>query len=111
MRILIIVLLLSTITNVTYASFPMPEILETESVSNTSIVNSPAMDVLLSILGFLVGFFSFMLLFLPLFLLFVPNKRFRKGIIIGLIVIAIPLVLALSFYIISYITGAGLVIM
>ena len=105
-KLLFLLITLTTLTNVSYASFPVNEILQTEIIENDTIINSPE-SIAYMILGFFVGFFSFVLFFLPLFLLYVPNKSFRKGIIVGLIIISIPILLGILFYI----SGAEIVIM
>ena len=101
-----LIIALITLTNVSYASFPITESLQTEIIENATIINSPESTAYM-ILGFFVGFFSFVLFFLPLLLLYVPNKSFRKGIIVGLIIISIPILLGILFYI----SGAQIVIM
>ena len=105
-KLILILITLTTLTNVSYASFPVTESLQTEIIENATILNTPESSLYM-ILGFIVGFFSFVLLFLPLLLLYVPNKSFRKGIIAGLIIIAIPILLGILFYI----SGAQIVIM
>jgi len=105
-KLILILITLTTLTNVSYASFPVTESLQTEIIENATILNTPESSLYM-ILGFFVGFFSFVLLFLPLLLLYVPNKSFRKGIIAGLIIIAIPILLGILFYI----SGAQIVIM
>ena len=105
-KLVLLLIALTTLTNVSYASFPITEKVQTEVVESAAIINSPE-DIAYMILGFFVGFFSFVLFFLPLFLLYVPNKSFRKGIIVGLIIISIPILLGILFYI----SGAQIVIM
>ena len=105
-KLLLLLITLSTLSNVSYASFPVAENTQTEIIENTTLINSPESTAYM-ILGFFVGFFSFVLFFLPLFLLYVPNKSFRKGIIVGLIIISIPILLGILFYI----SGAEIVIM
>ena len=105
-KLLLLLIALTTLTNVSYASFPITEKVQTEVVESAAIINSPE-SIAYMILGFFVGFFSFVLFFLPLFLLYVPNKSFRKGIIVGLIIISIPILLGILFYI----SGAQIVIM
>ena len=105
-KLILILITLTTLTNVSYASFPVNEILQTEVVESATIINWPE-SIAYMILGFFVGFFSFVLFFLPLLLLYVPNQSFRKGIIAGLIVIAPFILLGILFYI----SGAQIVIM
>ena len=105
-KLLLLLITLTTLSNVSYASFPVAENTQTEIIENTTLINSPESTAYM-ILGFFVGFFSFVLFFLPLFLLYVPNKSFRKGIIVGLIIISIPILLGILFYI----SGAQIVIM
>jgi len=91
-RIILLLIMLTTITNVSYASFPVTENTQTEIIENSTIINAPDSSAYM-ILGFFVGFFSWFLLLLPLLLLFVPNKSFRKGIIAGFLTMLILLVL------------------
>ena len=105
-QLILLLVTLTILTNVSYASFPVAENTQTEIIENTTLINSPESTAYM-ILGFFVGFFSFVLFFLPLFLLYVPNKSFRKGIIVGLIIISIPILLGILFYI----SGAEIVIM
>ena len=105
-KLLLLLITLTTFTNVSYASFPVVEKEQTEIVESVTTTNTPESTAYM-ILGFFVGFFSFVLFFLPLLLLYVPNKSFRKGIIVGLIIISIPILLGILFYI----SGAGIVIM
>ena len=82
-----------------YASFPVVEIEQTEIVESVTTTNTNTPEsIVYMILGFFVGFFSFVLFFLPLLLLYVPNQSFRKGIIAGLIVIAPFILLGALFY-------------
>ena len=82
-----------------YASFPVVEIEQTEIVESVTTTNTNTPEsIAYMILGFFVGFFSFVLFFLPLLLLYVPNQSFRKGIIAGLIVIAPFILLGALFY-------------
>ena len=96
-KLVLLLIALTTLSNVSYASFPVAENTQTEIIENTTLINSPESTAYM-ILGFFVGFFSFVLFFLPLFLLYVPNKSFRKGIIVGLIIISIPILLGALFY-------------
>ena len=105
-KLVLLLIALTTLTNVSYASFAITEKVQTEVVESAAIINSPE-SIAYMILGFFVGFFSFVLFFLPLLLLYVPNKSFRKGIIVGLIIISIPILLGILFYI----SGAQIVIM
>ena len=91
-RIILLLIMLTTITNVSYASFPVTENTQTEIIENSTIINAPDSSAYM-ILGFFVGFFSWFLVLLPLLLLFVPNKSFRQGIIAGFLAMLILLVL------------------
>ena len=84
-KLLLLLIVLTTLTNVSYASFPVVEIEQTEIVESVTTTNTPESTAYM-ILGFFVGFFSWVLLLLPLLLLFVPNKSFRIGIIAGFLV-------------------------
>ncbi len=96
-KLTLLLIALTTLTNVSYASFPITENVQTEVVESAAIINSPE-SIAYMILGFFVGFFSFVLFFSPLLLLYVPNQSFRKGIIAGLIVIAPFILLGALFY-------------
>ena len=96
-KLILLLIALTTFMNVSYASFPVTETVQTEIVESATIINSPE-SIAYMILGFFVGFFSFVLFFLPLLLLYVPNQSFRKGIIAGLIVIAPFILLGALFY-------------
>ena len=96
-KLTLLLIALTTLTNASYASFPITENVQTEVVESAAIINSPE-SIAYMILGFFVGFFSFVLFFLPLLLLYVPNQSFRKGIIAGLIVIAPFILLGALFY-------------
>ena len=85
-KLILILITLTTFTNVSYASFPVTETVQTEVVESATIINAPESAAYM-VLGFFVGFFSPFLLLLPLLLLFVPNKSFRAGIIGGFVII------------------------
>ena len=91
-KLLLLLITLVTLTNVSYASFPVAENIQTEIVENATIINAPESSVYM-LLGFFVGFFSWFFMLLPLFLLFVPNKSFRQGIIAGFLAMLMLLVL------------------
>ena len=91
-KLLLLLITLVTLTNVSYASFPVAENIQTEIVENATIINAPESSSYM-LLGFFVGFFSWFLVLLPLLLLFVPNKSFRQGIIAGFLAMLILLVL------------------
>jgi len=105
-KLIRLLITLTALANVSYASFPVVEKEQTE-IAESVTANNTLESTIYMILGFFVGFFSFVLFFLPLLLLYVPNKSFRKGIIVGLIIISIPILLVILFYI----SGAGIVIM
>ena len=105
-KLFFLLLILLTIIDVIYASFPVldsPDILNVDSVV---LYESPYRFFYI-FLGVLVGLFSIMLLFLPLFLLFIPNQYFRRGVYIGLMILSPFILLALIFWI----SGSGLTIM
>ena len=66
-KLTLLLIALTTLTNVSYASFPITENVQTEVVESAAIINSPE-SIAYMILGFFVGFFSFVLFFLPLLL-------------------------------------------
>jgi hypothetical protein len=86
-KLLLLLITLTTLTNISYASFPVTIDTQIQVVENSEINNSPDSSVYM-ILGFFVGFFSWFLILLPLLLLFVPNKSFRLGIIAGFLSMA-----------------------
>ena len=81
-KLLLLLIILTTLTNVSYASFPVTEDVQTEFIENKD-VTSPRESVALIALGFFLGLFSPVLFLLPLLLLFIPNKSLRIGIISG----------------------------
>ena len=91
-KLLLLLITLTTLSNVSYASFPVAENTQTEIVENATIINAPESSAYM-LLGFFVGFFSWFLVLLPLLLLFVPNKSFRQGIIAGFLAMLMLLVL------------------
>ena len=103
-KLLLLLIVLTTLTNVSYASFPVTENVQTEIIENTTILNAPESSAYM-ILGFFVGFFSWFLLLLPLLLLFVPNKSFRQGIIAGFLAMLMLLVLIFWGEIFGYPNG------
>ena len=108
-KLLLLLITLVTLTNVSYASFPVLENVQQDSVKYSEIAtSSDPEDGIYSVLGFVVGFLSGLLFFLPLLLLFLPNKSFRRGIYVGLLTMVILIVVALIVIIVS---GGGLVIM
>jgi len=81
-KLLLLLITLTSLTNVSYASFPVSENIETEMIENIETTISPD-STLYFILGFFLGLFSPVLILLPLLLLFIPNKSLRIGIISG----------------------------
>ena len=108
-KIILLLITLTTIVNVCYASFPVLENTQQNSVNYSEIASfSDSEDGIYSVLGFVVGFLSIFLYFLPLFLLFLPNKAFRKGIYLGLLSMVILIVGLLVWF---FSSGAEIVIM
>ena len=102
-KIFLLLITLTTLTDVSYASFPISVHTQHESIkSSVTPTLSGFEDVRYAILGFMVGFLSVFLLFLPLLL--VPNKVFRRGIYIGLLTVVVLIVLLFTL-------GGGIVIM
>ena len=92
-RIIFLLITLTTIANVSYASFPVLENVQQDSVKYSEIAtSSDPEDDIYSVLGFFVGLFSWVLI-LPLLFLFHPNKSFRTGIIAGFLTGALLLVI------------------
>ncbi len=96
-KLLLLLITLTTFTNVSYASFPVTENTQTEVVATIEKIQSPE-SVLYMMLGFFVGFFSWFLVLIPLLLLFVPNKSFRLGILAGFLTGALFLLFFLGFF-------------
>ena len=97
-RIFLLLFILTTVSNFSYASFPVLENVKKSSVKHIeSTVFLDSEDVIYYGLGFFVGFLSVLLYFLPLLFLFFPNKSFRKGIYIGLITLLVTLFLLFGF--------------
>ncbi len=108
-KLILFLITITTFTNVGYASFPVLENVQQDSVKYSEIAtSSDPEDDIYSVLGFVVGFLSGFLFFLPLLLLFLPNKSFRRGIYVGLLTMVILIVVTLIVIIVS---GGGLVIM
>ena len=105
-KIILFLLILTGLINISYASFPILDSPGLFNVDSAILYESPY-RFLYTFLGILVGFFSFMLLFSPLLLLKIPNQYFRRGIYIGLAVLAPFLLIVLIFWI----SGAQLTIM
>ena len=103
-KLLLLLITLTTLSNVSYASFPVAENTQTEIIENTTLINSPESTAYM-ILGFFVGFFSWFFVLLPLLLLFVPNKSFRQGIIAGFLAMLMLLVLIFWGEIFGYPNG------
>ena len=92
-----------------FASFPVFENAQQESIEYSKTADfSDSDDIIYYVLGFVVGFLSFMLLFFPLLFLFSKNKAFRKGIYIGLVALLVTLMVLLSDF---SNTGFGLTIL
>ena len=94
-RVVFLLITLTTITNVSYASFPVTETEQTEVVEYDSINNLPV-----SFIGVLVGILSCIIIpfnfFLPLFIKafnYDSNRSFRTGFFIGAAIGAILLVI------------------
>ena len=97
-KIILLLITLTTLTDVSYASFPISVHTQQESVkSSVTATLSGFEDGRYAILGFMVGFLSVFLLFLPLLFLLVPNKVFRRGIYIGLLTVLVLIGLLFSF--------------
>ena len=104
-----LLLILFCLPMIGFASFPVLENVKQESIEYSKIADfSDSDDIIYYVLGFVLGFLSFMLLFLPLLFLFSKNKAFRKGIYIGLLALLVTLIVLLSDF---ANTGFGLTIM
>ena len=108
-KLLLILICLFSLNTLAYASFPVLEKIQQDSVKYSEITTfSDSEDNIYSVLGFVVGFLSILLYFLPLLLLFSPNKAFRRGIYVGLLTMVILIVGFLSWILAS---GGEFVIM
>ena len=88
-KLLLILFTLTTITNVSYASFPVTDIEQTEVIEYDSINNLPVIFI-----GFLVGMLSCIIFPLNLLLLiFIKDRSFRTSFIIGMTIGIILIVL------------------
>jgi len=94
-KTILFLILITTLTNVSYASFPVTETEQTEVVEYDSINNLPV-----SFIGVLVGILSCIIIpfnfFLPLFIKafnYDSNRSFRTGFFIGAAIGAILLVI------------------
>ena len=97
-KLILFLITITTLTNVSYASFPVTETEQTEVVEYDSINNLPV-----SFIGVLVGILSCIIIpfnfFLPLFIKafnYDSNRSFRTGFIIGAAIGAILLVIWVS---------------
>ena len=104
-----LILILMCFPIIGFASFPVLENVQQNSIKySKTAVFSDSDDTINYVLGFIVGYLSFMLFFLPLLFLFSKNKAFRKGIYIGLVALLVTLIALLSVF---SSTGFGLTIM
>ena len=94
-KLILFLITITTLTNVSYASFPVTETEQTEVVEYDSINNLPV-----SFIGVLVGILSCIIIpinfFLPLFIKafnYDSNRSFRTGFFIGAAIGAILLVI------------------
>ena len=79
-RIILLLITITTLTNVSYASFPVTDIEQTEVIEYDSINNLPVIFI-----GVLVGILSCIIFPLNLLLLiFIKDRSFRTSFIIGM---------------------------
>jgi len=96
-RIILLLITITTLTNVSYASFPVTDIEQTEVIEYDSINNLPVIFI-----GVLVGILSCIIFPLNLLLLiFIKDRSFRTGFIIGAAIAAIIITVLLTNSIMS----------
>ena len=104
-RIILLLITLITLTNVSYASFPVSESVQTEVIKYNSINNLPV-----TFIGVLVGILSWFLFPLNLlFPIFIQDRSFRRSVNLGLL-IGIPVIIVILLVLIL-VSGGGFVIM
>ncbi len=104
-KTLFILIILSTLTNISYASFPVTETEHTEFIEYNIINNSPIIWI-----GFLVGILSWLIFPLNLLLpIFIRDRSFRRSVFIGMIMGLLLLIVIIVVWLIA--SGSGLVIM
>ena len=100
-KLLLLLITLTTLTNVSYASFPVTENVQTEIIDYDSINNLPV-----TFIGVLVGILSWLIFPLNLLLpIFIRDRSFRKSVFIGMLIG--PLVL-IVIIILAVILAGGL---
>ena len=88
-RLILLTITLMSFANVSYASFPVTEMEQTEVIEYDSINNLPVIFI-----GVLVGILSWIIFPLNLLLLiFIKDRSFRTSFIIGMIIGIILIVL------------------
>jgi len=99
-KLILLLITLTTFMNVSYASFPVTENVQTEIIEYDSINNLPV-----TFIGVLVGILSWLIFPLNLLLpIFIRDRSFRKSVFIGLL-IGIPVIIV--FFIFWLIFGGG----
>ena len=99
-KLLLLLITLTTLTNVSYASFPVTENVQTEIIDYDSINNLPV-----TFIGVLVGVLSWLIFPLNLLLpIFIRDRSFRKSVFIGWL-IGIPVLIVI--FILALILGGG----
>ena len=104
-KIILFLITITTLTHISYASFPVTETEQTEVIEYNSINNLPV-----TFIGVLVGILSWLIFPLNLLLpIFIKDRSFRKSVFIGLI-IGIPVLIVIIFVLI-FASEGGIAIM
>ena len=104
-KLLLILITFTTLTNISYASFPVMETEHVEFIEYNIINNLPIIWI-----GFLVGILSWMIFPLNLLLpIFIRDRSFRRSVFIGMIMGLLLLIVIIVVWLIA--SGSGLVIM
>ena len=104
-KLFFLLLILLTIIDVIYASFPVTETEHTEFIEYNIINNLPIIWI-----GFLVGILSWVLFPLNLLLpIFIRDRSFRRSVFIGMIMGLLLLIVIIVVWLIA--SGSGLTIM
>ena len=104
-KTILFLITITTLTHISYASFPVTETEQTEVIEYNSINNLPV-----TFIGVLVGILSWLIFPLNLLLpIFIKDRSFRKSVFIGLI-IGIPVLIVIIFVLI-FASEGGIAIM
>jgi len=102
-KLLLLLITLTTLASVSYASFPVTENVQTEIIEYDSINNLPV-----TFIGVLVGILSWLIFPLNLLLpIFIRDRSFRKSVFIGWL-IGIPVIIVIFIFWLIFGGGFGI---